>query len=39
MLRYNTSLSNTTVESPEDAGGERGLFQLPQCLLGPFRDP
>ena len=38
----NNALHHTTVEGPEDADGERGLFQLPQqrqSLLGLFRDP
>ena len=38
---HQNALHHTTVESPEDAGGERCLFQLPQeiqSLLGPFRD-
>ena len=40
-IRQNT-LHHTIVEEPEDADGERDLFQLPQevqSLLGPFHDP
>ena len=35
------ALHHTTIESPEDADGERGLVQLPQevqSLLGQFFD-
>ena len=39
---HQSALHHITVESPEDADGERGLTQLPQevqSLLGPFHDP
>ena len=40
-IRQN-ALHHITVESPEDADGERDLFQPPQevqSLLGLFQDP
>ena len=41
-LNLECHVNALTAESPEDADGERGLFQLPQeiqSLLGPFHDP